>query len=168
MERLRVAEARAADRAREGDVQLHGHVSAVARTGDSDVHACRDGEVVCTVPCALRLKRRKGRRNGTLHDYELLRVLLDRRYQDCVGVFGAGLKLRRHSPPTSRSEESAWRSAAPSKPPTGGGVGGGSDAAAAAAAAVTVSACCDAAIVQAALAPCSTAARTWGWGSAFG
>ena len=25
-----------------------------------------------------------------------------------------------------------------------------------------------AAIVQAALAPCSTAARTWGWGSAFG
>ena len=92
-----------------------------------------------------------------------------RRYQDCAGVFGAGLKLRRHSPPTSRSEESAWRRAAPSKPPAGGGVGGGSDgAAAAAAAAVTVSACRDAAIIQAALAPCSTAARTWGWGSAFG
>ena len=92
--------------------------------------------------------------------------------QDCVavGVFGAGrgLKLRRHSPPTSRSEESAWRRAPPSKPPAGGGVCGGSDGAAAAAAAVTVSACRDAAIVQAALAPCSTAARTWGWGSAFG
>ena len=87
--------------------------------------------------------------------------------QDCVGVFGAGLKLRRHSPPTSRSEESAWRRAPPSKPPAGGGVCGGSDGAAAAAA-VTVSACRDAAIVQAALAPCTTAARTWGWGSAFG
>lgn len=89
--------------------------------------------------------------------------------QDCVGVFGAGLKLRRHSPPTSRSEESAWRRAPPSKPPAGGGVCGGSDGAAVAAAAVTeVSACRDAAIVQAALAPCTTAARTWGWGSAFG
>ena len=87
--------------------------------------------------------------------------------QDCVGVFSAGLKLRRHSPPTSRSEESAWRRAPPSKPPAGGGVCGGRDGAAAAAA-VTVSACRDAAIVQAALAPCTTAARTWGWGSAFG
>eukprot|EP00964_Phaeocystis_antarctica_P151931 scaffold119619_cov61-Phaeocystis_antarctica.AAC.5 len=58
VERLRVAEARAADRAREGDVQLHGHVSAVARTGDGDVHACR------VRASSRRVRRRRSRTGG--------------------------------------------------------------------------------------------------------